>query len=73
MKERRSYSQLILSDRVLKLKLPAVAESALAKPAANRSARALRDAPPKPAEPRPGLYRHYKDNPCRVIGLALRP
>jgi hypothetical protein len=32
---------------------------------------AMRDAPPKPAEPRPGLYRHYKDNPYRVIGLAL--
>lgn len=31
----------------------------------------MRDAPPKPAEPRPGLYRHYKDNPYRVIGLAL--
>lgn len=27
--------------------------------------------PPKPAEPRPGLYRHYKDNPYRVHGLAL--
>jgi hypothetical protein len=35
------------------------------------SAAAMRDAPPKPAEPRPGLYRHYKDNPYRVIGLAL--
>jgi hypothetical protein len=31
----------------------------------------MRDAPPKPAEPRPGLYRHYKDNPYRVVGLAL--
>lgn len=31
----------------------------------------MRDAPPKPTEPRPGLYRHYKDNPYRVIGLAL--
>jgi len=28
-------------------------------------------APPKPAEPRPGLYRHYKDNNYRVHGLAL--
>jgi hypothetical protein len=31
----------------------------------------MHDAPPKPAEPTPGLYRHYKDNPYRVIGLAL--
>lgn len=31
----------------------------------------MRDTPPKPAEPTPGLYRHYKDNPYRVIGLAL--
>lgn len=27
--------------------------------------------PPKPAEPRPGLYRHYKNNPYRVHSLAL--
>jgi hypothetical protein len=27
--------------------------------------------PPKPAEPRPGHYRHYKNNPYRVTGLAL--
>ena len=33
--------------------------------------RGLRNAPPKPAEPTPGRYRHYKDNPYRVIGLAL--
>ena len=26
--------------------------------------------PPLPAEPRPGLYRHYKGNDYRVIGLA---
>lgn len=26
---------------------------------------------PRPAEPRPGLYRHYKGNPYRVHGLAL--
>ncbi len=26
--------------------------------------------PPLPAEPRPGLYRHYKGNEYRVIGLA---
>ena len=26
--------------------------------------------PPLPAEPRPGLYRHYKGNNYRVIGLA---
>lgn len=30
----------------------------------------MRDAPPKPAEPRPGLYRHYKGNEYRVVGLA---
>ncbi|MDB6164924.1 MAG: hypothetical protein JWQ83_64, partial [Lacunisphaera sp.] len=30
----------------------------------------MEDAPPKPTDPRPGLYRHYKDNPYRVIGLA---
>ena len=26
--------------------------------------------PAKPAEPRPGLYRHYKGNEYRVTGLA---
>ena len=26
--------------------------------------------PPLPDEPKPGLYRHYKGNPYRVIGLA---
>lgn len=26
--------------------------------------------PPLPAEPTPGLYRHYKGNDYRVIGLA---
>ena len=26
--------------------------------------------PPLPAEPRPGLYRHYKGNEYRVLGLA---
>ena len=26
--------------------------------------------PPLPAEPKPGLYRHYKGNDYRVIGLA---
>lgn len=31
----------------------------------------MRDAPPKPTEPRPGLYQHYKGNPYRVSGLAL--
>lgn len=31
----------------------------------------MRDAPPKPAEPTPGHYRHHKNNPYRVIGLAL--
>jgi len=28
------------------------------------------DLPPLPAEPRPGLYRHYKGNDYRVLGLA---
>ncbi len=28
------------------------------------------DLPPLPTEPRPGLYRHYKGNDYRVIGLA---
>lgn len=27
--------------------------------------------PPRPAEPRPGLYRHYKGNDYRVHHLAL--
>lgn len=26
--------------------------------------------PPLPTEPQPGLYRHYKGNPYRVVGLA---
>lgn len=26
--------------------------------------------PPLPSEPRPGLYRHYKGNEYRVLGLA---
>lgn len=26
--------------------------------------------PPLPAEPRPGLYRHYKGTEYRVVGLA---
>lgn len=26
--------------------------------------------PPLPAEPQPGLYRHYKGNDYRVLGLA---
>jgi hypothetical protein len=26
--------------------------------------------PPLPAEPKPGLYRHYKGHDYRVIGLA---
>lgn len=26
--------------------------------------------PPLPAEPRPGIYRHYKGNDYEVIGLA---
>jgi len=26
--------------------------------------------PPLPAEPRPGLYRHYKGHEYRVLGLA---
>lgn len=28
------------------------------------------DLPPLPPKPRPGLYRHYKGNDYRVIGLA---
>lgn len=28
------------------------------------------DLPPLPAEPRPGLYRHYKGNEYHVLGLA---
>jgi hypothetical protein len=31
----------------------------------------MRDTPPKPSEPRSGLYRHYKDNLYRVHGVAL--
>jgi len=30
----------------------------------------MSDLPPLPAEPRPGLYRHYKGNDYRVLGLA---
>jgi hypothetical protein len=30
----------------------------------------MSDLPPLPAEPRPGLYRHYKGNDYQVIGLA---
>jgi len=30
----------------------------------------MNDLPPLPAEPRPGLYRHYKGNDYRVISLA---
>lgn len=28
------------------------------------------DLPPLPNEPKPGLYRHYKGNEYRVLGLA---
>lgn len=28
------------------------------------------DLPPLPTEPKPGLYRHYKGNEYRVLGLA---
>lgn len=28
------------------------------------------DLPPLPTEPKPGLYRHYKGNEYRVVGLA---
>jgi hypothetical protein len=31
----------------------------------------MKTLPPKPREPQPGLYRHYKDNPYRVHSLAL--
>jgi hypothetical protein len=30
----------------------------------------MSDLPPLPAEPRPGLYRHYKGNEYQVTGLA---
>ena len=30
----------------------------------------MSDLLPLPSEPRPGLYRHYKGNDYRVIGLA---
>jgi len=30
----------------------------------------MSDLPPLPTEPRPGLYRHYKGNDYRVVGLA---
>ena len=30
----------------------------------------MSDLPPLPATPRPGLYRHYKGNDYRVLGLA---
>ena len=30
----------------------------------------MHDLPPLPCEPRPGLYRHYKGNAYRVLGLA---
>jgi hypothetical protein len=30
----------------------------------------MADLPPLPTEPRPGLYRHYKGNDYRVLGLA---
>ena len=30
----------------------------------------MRDLSPLPSEPSPGLYRHYKGNDYRVIGLA---
>lgn len=30
----------------------------------------MSDLPPLPTEPTPGLYRHYKGNEYRVIGLA---
>ena len=30
----------------------------------------MSDLPPLPEEPKPGLYRHYKGNDYRVVGLA---
>ena len=33
----------------------------------------MSDLPPLPAEPKPGLYRHYKGNDYRVLGLARHP
>jgi hypothetical protein len=38
--------------------------------AARRSAGMSHDLPPLPNEPKPGLYRHYKGNAYRVLGLA---
>jgi len=35
-----------------------------------RRLRRMSDLPPLPAEPKPGLYRHYKGNDYRVISLA---
>lgn len=32
--------------------------------------RRMSDLPPLPTEPKPGLYRHYKGNEYRVLGLA---
>lgn len=30
----------------------------------------MSDLPPLPSKPKPGLYRHYKGNDYRVVGLA---
>lgn len=36
----------------------------------NRWRRRMSNLPPLPSEPQPGLYRHYKGNDYRVIGVA---
>lgn len=38
--------------------------------AARRASGMSSDLPPLPSEPKPGLYRHYKGNEYRVLGLA---
>ena len=48
----------------------ALGRAAIAPGAAMCCMSGMRDLPPLPAEPRPGLYRHYKGNDYRVVGLA---
>ena len=42
----------------------------LAEGGATAALNAMSDLPPLPSEPTPGLYRHYKGNEYRVLGLA---